>query len=113
MMAHFSQVLDLPVVDYSTWISNLSRILDRVDGSKAKYAMPGLSLLDFFQSSCTSGLAAGAPVTENNGLSILMELGESSMRCPILSNSDIEQLGIEDVRRWVGYWRRSGALPSA
>ncbi|KAI0695501.1 polyketide synthase [Cerioporus squamosus] len=105
MMAHFSAVLDLPVVDYSTWISNLTT-------SQAKYAKPGLSLLDFFQSHCTSGDAAGAPVTENNGLSILMDLGETSMRCSTLRNPGLEQLGVEDVLKWVGYWRRTGALPS-
>ncbi len=111
-MAHFSQVLHLPVVDYLTWISDLSTIFERVDGPQTKHAKTGLSLLDFFQSSCTSEDAADAPVTENNGLSILMDMGESSMCCSTLRNPGLEQLGVEDVRKWVGYWRRIGALPS-
>ena len=114
IMSQFSSVLNLPIVDYPSWISAFSTVLDRVDASRAKYAKLGLSLLDFFQSNCTSGDAVDSPVTENNGLSILMGLGERSMRYRALQNSGVMQLGAEDVRKWVEYWRRIGtlALPS-
>ena len=110
MMGHFSTVLDLPTTDYPTWISKLSTIHESSGSANTKFAKTAFSLIRSLQP-CSPD-AARAPAYENNGLSIFMDLGESSMRCSVLQDASLDQLGLEDVRGWVEYWRRVGSLPS-
>ena len=109
IMAHFSAVLGWPVVDYAAWIAELSTLHERPGTYNAKVVNAAVSLLGIFPSGETS---MPASVAENNGLSVLMALGESSLRFSVLRGDGVEQLGIEDVRKWVDYWRRTGSLPS-
>ena len=106
MIEHFSRILDIPVVPYAQWLSILDRALADWDTQRVRdFSIMGL--VAFFRS---HGMGVVRPASENGGLSVLMDVERSCIRCPVLQRASTFQFQEEEVRRWVRYWIEPGAL---
>ena len=111
VMHELSQILGISTVPHSEWISKLTSA--RPDARSTKFISPALTLVDHLRPRYPDDEALRVRVTENNGLSVLMDIQESLPHVAVLRNPSLPQLSGEDVRKWVGYWRSIGALPPA
>ncbi|KAI0683985.1 polyketide synthase [Cerioporus squamosus] len=110
IMGHFSTILGLPMIDYATWMSQVPTLRERPGAYDAKFVQAAVSLSEIFPSGAST---LDVSVAENDSQSVLMALGESSMRISVLRDPGLKQLDVDDVRKWVEYWRRTGSLPSS
>ena len=114
MMACFSELLGVPVISYAEWLSKLTRTLEKPDPLTSEYVAPALRLLQMWQSASDLDSAQRQTrILESNGFMVLLDIEESSRRCAALSNPSFLRLSIDDVRKWVEYWRSIRALPPA
>jgi hypothetical protein len=102
----FCSLLIVPIVPYSEWLSRLeeSQAITTAPTEAPIEALqnnPALRLIGFFRSDVI-GLAS------TKGISL--SLDEAQKASETLSVDKLAQLGIEDVKRWVDYWRSTGFI---
>ncbi|KAI0926228.1 putative NRPS-like protein biosynthetic cluster [Taiwanofungus camphoratus] len=109
--------LSVPLVSYDEWLGKLeqtaSSISDSVHekGLRAESerdtvrSLRALQLLDLFK-----GMAKSASDTSARLALGMAELAvtRAVAASPTLADPDARQLGAEDVKRWLGYWRKVG-----
>lgn len=109
MMERLGEHLGLPLVPYSEWLNALessATTSSSIPGvSTTSLSNPAISLLHFYRSarlpSAADSEAFGfTPMKTNNAVETVPWL------------NTLEQIGKEDIDKWVGYWRRVGLLRS-
>ncbi|KIM78762.1 hypothetical protein PILCRDRAFT_10982 [Piloderma croceum F 1598] len=100
----FCSLLTVPLVPYSEW---LSRLEESGQSASAKAPMealqsnPALRLIEFFRSD-VMGLASAKGIP--------LSLDEAQKASETLRVDNLAQLGIEDIKRWIDYWRSTGFI---
>lgn len=113
-MGSFSQILRIPIVTYSDWLSELTRMLENPDPQTSAYIAPARRLLQMFQSASALNIVQEPnPVLESNGFMVLLDIEDSSRRCAPLRDSSLQRLSVHEVTKWVDYWRSIHALAPA
>ncbi|KAJ8488944.1 hypothetical protein ONZ45_g13773 [Pleurotus djamor] len=103
----------LPLVPYAEWakqledIGNTSRS-DRKKQQELLEKVPALKLLEFFKSGVPIEEAASAEHGEAMGIPLL-DTSETQKASPALGGVE-RQVGEEDARSWILYWREVGFL---
>jgi len=105
IMGYISEILHIPVIPYDDW---LTRLDDIPSTSQSLKNIPALQLLEFYQG-YTKSTKCGDP---NQGVSIspMYELTGTIAAAPSLSPSRLPKLSREDVKTWIDYWIKKGAL---
>jgi thioester reductase-like protein len=99
----FCSLLAIPLVPYSKWLSRLEGSSQAITTASAKAPTealknnPALRLIEFFRSD-VMGLASAKGIP-------LLSLDEAQKASETLRGDKLAQLGIEDVKRWIDYWR--------
>ena len=112
IMGHFSSVLKVPTVPYQKWLARLVEEVESPNAQLTEYVAPAIRLLSVWQAPFMNPSKPHALIPESNGIAILLGIEESIKHCPSLRDPSLPQIGIEDVRKWVVYWRSVGAMPS-
>lgn len=112
LMQHISHALCLPLAPYPRWLAALEAQSESSDPKIAE-SSPALKLLEFFQYSSTRGNPSSSSMTTNDNFL------EPSASCKgaleisqTLRNAQSTPLGMNDVQRWLAYWRSVGFIPS-
>ena len=113
VMSHFSKYLNIPIVPFSEWMSSLSSAhaeLDQkaTDPGAVKEILstnPALRLLNFFEKGQER---LNNPFVEPMGIARL-ECGNAVRDSKTLAST--RQIGEDNVRAWVSFWKGSGFLP--
>ncbi|KAI1798467.1 polyketide synthase [Ganoderma leucocontextum] len=112
IMGHFSSALKVPTVPYQKWLARLVEEVESPNAQLAEYVAPAIRLLSVWQAPFVNPTKPQALVPESNGIAILLDIEDSAKRCAPLRDPSLPQIGVEDVRKWVAYWRSVGAMPS-
>ena len=110
LLAPLSASLALPAVPYAAWVAKLEASASTHAGdADAEVELvrrnPALKILEFYNDA-----KAKMPLSpEAMGLPML-EVVRALEAAPSLRPEALPQLSAEDVERWVGYWRRVGAI---
>ncbi|EJF59192.1 ketoacyl-synt-domain-containing protein [Dichomitus squalens LYAD-421 SS1] len=110
IMSELSRLLRVSTVPYEEWLSRITTA--HPDRRLGKFVSPALTLVDHLRPRYPDDEALRVRVTENNGLSVLMDVEDSLPYSAVLSNPSLPQLNREEVRKWIDYWRSVGALPT-
>ncbi|CCL98280.1 uncharacterized protein FIBRA_00274 [Fibroporia radiculosa] len=111
MMAHFSAMLNLPLVSYPEWVARLERDMADVEKARSPYLQAGIRLLEFFRVGSDPDHQNRVGNAMTGSRPIVVELEEARKVSKTL-DAGVPQLGEEDVRRWVEWWRTTGQLPT-
>ncbi|KAH9934268.1 putative polyketide synthase [Fomitopsis serialis] len=107
----FASVLNLPLAPYSDWITRLERGLVSTDETDAtRYLQHGLRLLDIFR------LASDPDEPRPDVMGKLVphiDITHGLEASATLREGKVAKIGVEDVRRWVDYWRKEAFIPAA
>lgn len=96
IFGHFSAALNVPMVEYGEWLTRLEQTAD----DKEAYANnPALHLLDFFRS-----VQKSVPSDDKEALGLPRLETDRAVR--VAPSLKCEQLGKEDVDKWLAFWRR-------
>ncbi|KZT71132.1 ketoacyl-synt-domain-containing protein [Daedalea quercina L-15889] len=107
VFAHFALVLALPLVPYADWIVRLERGLS-LEAAAPRGLEHGLRLLEIFRSAAD----ADEPTPDVMGKIVpRVDITHALVHSAALREGTLPQIGREDVRRWIEYWRREGFLP--
>ncbi len=102
ILQRVSSVLRIPLVPYSQWIGAIEQTSQNEGSDRAASETPALQLLEFFRSqgsgNTNNGEAFGFPSLRTTNLEQSATLG------------NLHQLGIEDVDKWLNYWRGAGFI---
>ncbi len=110
-MGFFSEVLRIPIVTYSDWLSKLTGTLENPDPQTSEFVAPALRLLQMFQSASILNAVYEPDLDlESNGFMVLLDIEDSSRRCEALREPSLRQLSVHEVRKWVDNWRSIHAL---
>ncbi|TBU55410.1 polyketide synthase [Dichomitus squalens] len=112
-MHNFSLELKVPVIPYQSWLSKLVQTVQSSDPHIAHYLAPAARLLPIWKSIAAQATDRRSLVSESIGIGILLDIENSAQHCAALRNHSLQQLGPDDVGRWVEYWKRVGAMSSA
>lgn len=112
VMTLFSKYLNLPVVPFSEWMSDLKAAHKELDAKATNPAAvkklldtnPALRLMSFFE---TGEQRSGEPFTESMGI-VRLDCSKAVAASKTLSTCG--QVGEESVRRWVSHWKETGFL---
>lgn len=105
-----SSILNVPVVPYSEWLAKLagfSTSSGRRDEAEAARRVPALRLLEFYQL-----MEAGAPGRPDDEVLMQKRFDTTQMiqASKALGSPGLSSLGLEDVLRWIAYWRSKGVV---
>ena len=113
IMDHFSSIMKLPIVPYLDWLSKLLAVLDSTDTKLSKYVAPATRLLPIWQSAARySTPPHEGLITESMGIGVLLDIEDSAQRCSLLRDPSLRHIEVDDVRKWIAYWRSVDALPA-
>ncbi|PBK71685.1 acetyl-CoA synthetase-like protein [Armillaria solidipes] len=102
ILQRVSSALRIPLVPYSQWIGAIEQTSQNEGSDRAASETPALQLLEFFRSqgsgNTNNGEAFGFPSLQTTNLEQSATLG------------NLRQLGIEDVDKWLNYWRGAGFI---
>ncbi len=102
ILQRVSSALRIPLVPYSQWIGAIEQTSQNEGSDRAASETPALQLLEFFRSQgsgdTNNGEAFGFPSLQTTNLEQSATLG------------NLRQLGIEDVDKWLNYWRGAGFI---
>ncbi|KAK0497789.1 hypothetical protein EDD18DRAFT_1159316 [Armillaria luteobubalina] len=97
LLQRVSSTLRIPLVPYSQWIGAIEKTYQNQESDRAASETPALRLLEFFRSQggsdTNNGEAFGFPSLQTTNLEQSVTL------------ENLRQLGIEDVDKWLNYWR--------
>lgn len=105
---HVARELGAQLVPYGEWLYTLERtaaaqVQSRGKGKKKK--MRAVGLLPFFhdlnKTMLTGTRAMGFPQWDGP---------RGVAASPTLAHPDVERLGVNDVKRWIRYWRKTGFI---
>ena len=99
-------------VPYQKWLAKLVQEVESPNAQLAEYVAPAIRLLSVWQAPFVNPTKPQALVPESNGIAILLDIDDSAKRCAPLRDPSLPQIGVEDVQKWVAYWRSVGAMPS-
>ncbi|OSX58824.1 hypothetical protein POSPLADRAFT_1151619 [Postia placenta MAD-698-R-SB12] len=104
--------LAVPLVPYSEWLAKLEQAyqVDKRDGlgnteQDNNRDLRTLQLLPFFR-----GVAGKLDIARMAMGMPALSIEQAVARSPTLADHTIRQLGEEDVKRWLAYWRKVGLL---
>ena len=102
----FSALLGVPLVPYSEWLARLEESGKVIVAAREKnddlQNNPALRIIELFRTD-SMGIASA------RGLSLL-SIDEALKVSETLRGDKLPQLGIEDVKRWLSYWRSTELL---
>jgi len=104
IIEYVAAIIDIPVIPYDEW---LRRLEASPKTSEALHNNPALHLLDFYYASRAPKDRSDLSRREAMGLS-LFETRQTVVDAPTLK--DLAQLDMEEVSRWIDYWKSKGAL---
>ncbi|GLB41023.1 putative acetyl-CoA synthetase-like protein [Lyophyllum shimeji] len=109
LFKHISELLDIPLVSYATWLAALEASESSADGkapNAKSVANPALRLLDFFKSADKS-----LPSDEADAFGFpRLSTKVAALVAPSFGSANLLPLGRSDVESWLGYWKRIGFL---
>jgi hypothetical protein len=99
----FSALLGVPLVPYSVWLARLEEsgkaTREKNDDLRNN---PALRIIELFRTD-SMGIASARGIS-------LLSIDEAQKVSETLRDDNLPQLGIEDVKRWLDYWRNMGLL---
>jgi hypothetical protein len=99
----FSALLGVPLVPYSEWLARLEEsgkaTREKNDDLRNN---PALRIIELFRTD-SMGIASARGIS-------LLSIDEAQKVSETLRDDNLPQLGIEDVKRWLDYWRNMGLL---
>lgn len=108
-MESAASIMGVPLVPYSVWLQRLEESR-QTNVAKADHAGYGeniaLQLLDFFQQA--------APQSSNKHIGFLpgLDCSQAKLASSTLGDPSLQQVGKDDVERWLRYWVKIGFLPA-
>lgn len=107
------QELSVSLVPFSEWLTKLEQFSITSNGHTAGdrqvellRSIPALRILQFYQSLGTHVADSGRDAFGFPKFSLV----NAKALSPSLANSNVPQLGVKDVKAWLGYWRKAGLL---
>ena len=105
---HIARALGARLVPYAEWLHRLERVAAaqvQLEGYGSRTKTQAMGLMPFFhglnRTMSTGTRALGLPDWDGpRGIAV----------SPALAHPDVRQLGAEDVKRWIEYWRRTGFI---
>lgn len=107
----FSSTLGIPLVSYAEWLSRLEKEAQAISGLSAEaeaaaiQSNPALRLISFYRRASMNGGSS----MEAMGTQIL-SLEDAKKASVTMRDENLKQLGSENVKRWLAYWRSTGFL---
>ena len=99
----FSALLGVPLFPYSEWLACLEESGKATrEKNDDLWNNPTLRIIEFFRTD-SMGIASARIIS-------LLLIDEAQKVSETLCDDNIPQLGIEDVKRWLDYWRNMGLL---
>jgi hypothetical protein len=104
----FSALLGVPLVPYSEWLARLEesgKATVAASGTEKNDDLrnnPALWIIELFHTD-SMGIASARGIS-------LLSIDEAQKVSETLRGDNLWQLGIEDVKRWLDYWRNMGLL---
>ncbi|KAH9934294.1 uncharacterized protein B0H18DRAFT_980690 [Fomitopsis serialis] len=106
---HFALVLDLPLVSYSDWFTRLERgLMLHDDADMVRCLERGQRFLEQYR--CPMNPYDSRPNVMKR-LNPRMDITHGLEASATLRDGVIPTIGIEEVSRWVNYWRQEGIIP--
>jgi thioester reductase-like protein len=103
-----ADALSVPIVSYREWLSKLEETGREVDrGHTVALDNPALKLMDFYRVRTITDGSKGP--REALGFPIL-NLSKALQISSTLHSSNLQQMGKEDVEKWIQYWKSKGFL---
>ena len=97
---YIAKKLDVPLVPYPEWLSKLREASTTVQNAQVHST---LRLLEFYGSlNQGSGLGGGGLLSCNTEVTRVV--------CPVLNEEGLRDVKVEEIQRWLDYWKSLGLL---
>lgn len=113
-MEPLASILNVPLVPYVEWFSRLENIAASAttavhDRQRRNQSRNALKLVEFYR----LGMRSPSQRISTESMGLLPQVAsEKAVRAsPSLQDHSVRPLQVEDIHRWVKYWRDVGYLP--